>query len=81
MIDLVYRKDENFYPKVFSEKYLIEDIDIFCSNSDEGYYDEECILEANQIGQFLMIEYPQSRVTVWLHFLYGDLALWLEADE
>ena len=24
-IDLVYRKDENFYPKVFLEKYLIED--------------------------------------------------------
>ena len=43
MIDLVYRKDENFCPKVFLEKYLIEDIDIFCSNSDVGYLDEECI--------------------------------------
>ena len=44
LIDSIYRKDENYYPKVFLEKYyFIEDIEIYCSNSDEEYYDEECI--------------------------------------
>ena len=44
MIDSIYRKDENYYPKVFLEKcYFIEDIEIYCSNSDEEYSDEECI--------------------------------------
>ena len=42
--DSTYRKDENYYLKVSLEKYyFIEDIQIFCSNSDEEYYDEECI--------------------------------------
>ena len=40
LIDLIYRKDEKYYPKVFLEEfYVIEDIEIFCSNSDEEYYD------------------------------------------
>ena len=40
LIDLIYRKDEKYYPKVFLEEvYIIEDIEIFCSNSDEEYYD------------------------------------------
>ena len=44
MIDSVYRKDETYYYKVFLEKhYFIEDIEIFCSNYDEEYHDEECI--------------------------------------
>ena len=44
LIDSIYRKDENYYPKVFLVKYyFIEDIEILCSNSDEEYYDEECI--------------------------------------
>ena len=44
MIDSIYRKDENYYPKVFLGKYyFIEDIEIYCSNSDAEYYDEECI--------------------------------------
>ena len=44
LVDSVYRKDENCYPKMFFEKYYcIEDMEIFCSNSDEEYYDEECI--------------------------------------
>ena len=44
LIDSIYRKYENYYPKVFLEKYyFIEDIEIFCSNSDEEYYDEECM--------------------------------------
>ena len=30
--------------KVFLEKYyFIEDIEIYCSNSDEEYYDKECL--------------------------------------
>ena len=30
--------------KVFLEKYyFIKGIEIYCSNSDEEYYDEECI--------------------------------------
>ena len=30
--------------KFFLEKYyFIEDIEVFCSNSDEEYYDEKCI--------------------------------------
>ena len=42
--DSIYTKDENYYLKVFLGKYyFIEDIEIYCSNSDEGYYDEECI--------------------------------------
>ena len=39
LIDLIYRKNEKYYPKVFLEKYyLIEHIEIFCNNSDE-----ECV--------------------------------------
>ena len=38
LIDSVYRKDKNYYSKVFLEKYyFIEDIEIYCSNSDEEY--------------------------------------------
>ena len=44
LIDSIYRKDKNYYHKVFLQKYyFIEDIEIFCSNSDEKYYDKECI--------------------------------------
>ena len=44
MIDSIYGKDKNYYPKVFLEKYyFIEDKEIFCSSSDGEYYDEECI--------------------------------------
>ena len=44
MIDLIDRKDENYYPKVFLEKYyFIEHMKIFCINFDEECYDEECI--------------------------------------
>ena len=44
LIDSIYRKDENYYPKVFLEKYyFVEDIEIYFSNSNEEYYDEECI--------------------------------------
>ena len=44
MIDSIYRKDENYYPKVFLEKYnLIEDREINCSNFDKEYYVEKCI--------------------------------------
>ena len=38
LIDSIYRKDENLCPKVFLEKYyFIENIEIYCSNSDEEY--------------------------------------------
>ena len=38
LTDSIYRKNENYYPKVFLEKYyFIEDIRIYCSNSDEEY--------------------------------------------
>ena len=44
MTDSIDRKDENYYPEVFLEKcYFIENTEIFYSNSDEEYYDEECI--------------------------------------
>ena len=44
LVDSIYRKDENYYSEVFLEKYcFIEDIQIYCSNSDEEYYDEKCI--------------------------------------
>ena len=37
-------KDENCHPQVFLEKYyFLEGIETFFSNSDEEYYDEECI--------------------------------------
>ena len=39
LIDSIYKKDGNYYPKVFLQKYyFIEDIEICCSNSDK-----ECI--------------------------------------
>ena len=45
LIDSFYRRDENYHPKVFLEKYcFIEDIEIYCSNSDEEYYEEECMI-------------------------------------
>ena len=47
-IDSIYKKDEKYYPKVFLEKYyFVEDrnfnLILIYSNSDEAYYDEECI--------------------------------------
>ena len=43
LIDLIYREDGNYYPKVFLEKYhFIEDMESYCNNSDEEYRDEEC---------------------------------------
>ena len=45
MIDSVYRKDGNYYPKGLLEKsYVIEYIGIYCSNCEKEYYDEECII-------------------------------------
>ena len=44
LVDSIYRKDEDNYSKMFSEKYYFnEDMGICCSNSDEEYYDEERI--------------------------------------
>ena len=43
LIDSVHRKDQNYYPKASFKKCFIADIEIFCSNSDEKHYDEECI--------------------------------------
>ena len=44
LIDSIYRKDENYYPNVLLEKYyFIEEIEIYCSNSGEEYFYEECI--------------------------------------
>ena len=41
-IDTIYRKDKKYYPKVLLEKYyFIEDIEIFCSNSEEEYHNKE----------------------------------------
>ena len=41
---LVYEKNKNCYPKVLLEKYhFIEDIEIYCSNHNERYHDEERI--------------------------------------
>ena len=43
LIDLIYRRNEDCYSKVFLEKYyFIEDIEFFCINSDEEYYNEKC---------------------------------------
>ena len=42
MIDSFYIRDEKHFSKVSLEKYyFIEDIKIYCSYSDEEYYDEE----------------------------------------
>ena len=44
LINSIYGKHEKYYRKVFLQKYyFIEDIETFCSNSDEEYYEEECI--------------------------------------
>ena len=43
LIDSVYKKDENFYPRVGLEKYnFIKDIEAYYSNSLKEYNDEEC---------------------------------------
>ena len=34
LIDSIYRKNGNYYPKVFLEKKIIEEIEIYCSKSD-----------------------------------------------
>ena len=47
LLNLVNRKDENYYPKVFLEKYNFnKDIEIYSNNfylvnSDEEYHDEK----------------------------------------
>ena len=41
---LIYKKHGNYYLQAFLEKhYFTEDIKIYCSNSDEEYFNEECI--------------------------------------
>ena len=43
-IDSIYRKDENYYCKVFLDKYhFIEGIEFYCSNSDKEYCGKENI--------------------------------------
>ena len=43
LIDSIYRKIENHYPKVFLEQYFfIKNKEIYCCNSDEENYGE-CI--------------------------------------
>ena len=42
LIDSVYIKDENYYPKVFLEKYnFIEELEIYFYDSYKVGYDEE----------------------------------------
>ena len=47
MVDSVYKKNENYYPRVFLEKYdFNKDVDIYSDNSyyvdsDEEYYHEK----------------------------------------
>ena len=57
-------ENENYYPKVFLEKYyFIEDIKIYCSNSDEEHYGEECVnlvLETLKEKKFLVLELESS---------------------
>lgn len=44
LIGSIGKKVENHCHQVFLEKYdFIEDIEIFCSNFYEEFYDEECI--------------------------------------
>ena len=68
MFDSVYRKIENYYPKVFLEKYCFtEDMKVFCINSDEEYYDEECInlfLKALKIESFLLKNKKDMRLQI-----------------
>ena len=43
LIDSIYEKDKNFYPRVCLEKYnFIKDIEAYYSNSDKEYHNEEC---------------------------------------
>ena len=44
LINSVYGKKENYYPKLFLEKHKFsEDMEIHYGNSHEKCYDEECI--------------------------------------
>ena len=61
MIDSVYRKDENYYPKVFLEKYNFnDDIEIYPDNSYNGDSHEEYSddsddsVEENKMNKILM---------------------------
>ena len=48
LIDSVYIKDENYYPKVFLEKYnLIEELEIYFYDSYNVGYDEEYFDDSN----------------------------------
>ena len=68
LIDSIYKKDEKYYPKVLSEKYcFIEEIEIYCSNSDEEYCNEECInlfLKKLFQGVFFFV-FQARKVTSW----------------
>ena len=61
MIDSVYREDENYYPKVFLEKYNFnDDIEIYPDNSHNGDSHEEYSddsddsVEENKMNKILM---------------------------
>ena len=60
MIDSISRKDENYYQVFLEKDYLIEDIEIFCSNSDE-----ECIS--------LFLETLKIRINMRNFFKLGTL--------
>ena len=50
MIDSVYKENENYYPKVFLEKYNFnKDIEIFSNNSYYVNYDFVIIMKNVQI--------------------------------
>ena len=43
LFDSIYRKDENYYLRVFREILFYWRHETYYSNSDEEYYNEECI--------------------------------------
>ena len=59
MIDSVYRKDKDYYPQLFLEeckyvikekkmsKFITDDIEISCNDSDRENFDEENFNEKN----------------------------------
>ena len=68
LIDSIYIKDEKYYSKVLSEKYcFIEEIEIYCSNSDEEYYNKECInlFLKNLFQSALFFVFRARKVTSW----------------
>ena len=78
MIDKVYKKNENYYPKVFLGKYdFNKDTEIYSNNSyyvdsDEEYYEKMCRFIFRNIKKIWWISFKEIRKNIRHFYKLGN---------